>query len=129
MSTYRSFVTIFGVVAIGLGIALLASYASLQDQIDHHATRSRSDFDDLTTLEDRAQGYAITGDIAIVAGLAAGALGTYYLVRNHRRRVAVGLVPLPHGGGLVHSTVTGGAKVRKEEREWTTILLTLNESA
>ena len=44
--------------------------------------------------------------------------------------IAVGsLVDLIPYGGLVYSAVTGGAKVRKEEREWTTILLTLNESA
>jgi len=43
--------------------------------------------------------------------------------------IAVGsLIDLIPYGGLVYSTVTGGAKVRKEEREWTTILLTLNQS-
>jgi hypothetical protein len=38
----------------------------------------------------------------------------------------VDLIPY---GGLLHSAVTGGAKVRKEEREWTTILLKLNPAS
>jgi hypothetical protein len=43
--------------------------------------------------------------------------------------IAVGsLVDLIPYGGLVHSAVTGGARVRKEEREWTTILLALNQT-
>jgi hypothetical protein len=91
-----------GAVSFALGLALLASYASLQDQIDNHVTRNRSDFDDLTALEDRAQTYAIAGDIAVVVGLAAGGFGAYYLLRSSRRhRVAVVPMALAGGGGLV----------------------------
>ena len=91
-----------GAVSFALGLALLASYSSLQDQIDNHATRNRSDFDDLTALEDRAQTYAIAGDIAVVVGLAAGGVGVYYLLRSPRRhRVAVAPMVLGRGGGLV----------------------------
>jgi hypothetical protein len=97
-----------GGVSLALGVALLASYASLQSQIDNHATRNRADFDDLAALEDRASTYAITGDIAVVVGLAAGGLGAYFLVRNHRRhRMAVGLLPLARGAGLT-LTLSGG---------------------
>jgi hypothetical protein len=91
-----------GGASFALGLALLASYASLQDQIDNHTTRNRSDFDDLTALEDRAQTYAIAGDIAVVVGIAAGGLGAYYLLRGPRRhRVAVAPMALAGGGGLV----------------------------
>lgn len=97
-----------GGVSLALGVALLASYASLQSRIDNHATRNRADFDDLTALEDRASTYAITGDVAVVVGLAAGGLGVYYLLRTHRRhRMAVGLLPLAHGAGLT-LTLPGG---------------------
>lgn len=91
-----------GGVSLALGLALLASYASLQDQIDNHGTRNRSDFDDLTSLEDRAQTYAIAGDVAVIVGLAAGGLAAYYLLRSPRRhRVAVAPMALTGGGGLV----------------------------
>jgi hypothetical protein len=91
-----------GGVSFALGLALFASYASLQDQVDNHATRNRSDFDDLTALEDRAQTYAIAGDIAVVVGVVAGGLGAYYLLRSPRRhRVAVVPMALGRGGGLV----------------------------
>jgi hypothetical protein len=97
-----------GGVSLVLGISLLASYASLQNQIDNHPTHNRADFDDLTALEDRAASYAVAGDIAIVVGLAAGGLGTYYLVRNHRRhRMAVAPVPLAHGVGVT-LIISGG---------------------
>jgi hypothetical protein len=97
-----------GGVSLVLGISLLASYASLQDQIDNHATHNRADFDDLAALEDRASRYAIAGDIAVVVGLAAGGLGAYYLVRSHRRhRMTVALMPLAHGAGLT-LTMPGG---------------------
>jgi hypothetical protein len=91
-----------GGVSVALGLALIASYASLQDEIDNHVTRNRADFDELTALEDRAQTYAIAGDIAVVVGLAAGGLGAYYLLRSPRRhRVAVVPMALAGGGGVV----------------------------
>lgn len=97
-----------GGASLVLGIALLASYSSLQESIDGHATRNRNDFEELRALEDKAATYAIAGDIAVVVGLAAGGLGTYYLVRNHRRhRVAVTPMATARGAGLV-LTILGG---------------------
>jgi hypothetical protein len=97
-----------GGVALVLGIALWASYASLQDSIDRHATNTRGDFDDLIALEDRAGNYAIAGDVLVVAGLAAGAVGAYYLVKDHRRHhLAITAAPIPHGAGLT-LTIMGG---------------------
>jgi hypothetical protein len=99
-----------GAVSLALGVALWASYASLQSQIDDHDTDSRADFDDLTALEDRAATYAIAGDVAVVVGLAAGGLGAYYLIRHrrHRRhRVAVAPTAFAHGAGLT-LTIHGG---------------------
>jgi hypothetical protein len=92
--------TVGGGGALVLGLALLGSYASLQGRIDDHDTGNRDDFDDLTTLEDRAARYAIAGDVLVVAGLAAGSVGVYYLYRNHKRRVVVAPTPMGAGAGL-----------------------------
>jgi hypothetical protein len=89
-----------------LGLTLWVSYASVQDSIDHHATRTVGDFRDLTSLEDRAGTYAIAGDLFVIAGLVAGGLGGYLLYRDHRRH-AVTVAPAPVPGGAI-LVVTGG---------------------
>ncbi|HEX3757376.1 MAG TPA: hypothetical protein VHW23_01660 [Kofleriaceae bacterium] len=96
-----------GGVSIVLGIALWASYSSLQDSIDHHAIGTLADFQDLRALEDRAGNYAIAGDVFVVAGLVAGGIGSYLLYRDHQRRAVV-VAPAPAPGGGMMLTVTGG---------------------
>lgn len=97
-----------GGAALVLGIALWASYSSLQDSIDRHPTATRSDFDDLISLEDRASTRAIAGDCLVIAGLAAGGIGAYYLYRIHaRHQIAVTPAPIPNGAGLT-LTILGG---------------------
>jgi hypothetical protein len=95
-------------VALVLGIALWARYQGLQDSIDSHPTRTRGDFDDLLSLEDQAGSYAVAGDIFVVAGLAAGGVAAYYLVRDQRRNhIAITPAPIAHGAGLT-LTILGG---------------------
>ena len=97
-----------GALSLALGLALWASYSSLQQQIDNHAVRTPADFQDLHALEDSASNRAIGGDIFVVAGLVAGGIGAYYLVRDHRRHgviVAPAAVP---GGAAMTITWTGG---------------------
>jgi hypothetical protein len=97
-----------GGVALVLGLALWASYSSLQDSIDSHPTNNHSDFHDLQSLEDRAATYAIAGDFLVLAGLAAGGLGTYYLYRSYNQhRIAVTPAPIGNGAGLT-LTILGG---------------------
>lgn len=98
-----------GGVALVLGLALWGSYGSLQDKIDTHMTTTRRDFDDLKALEDRAATYAIAGDCLVLAGLAAGGLGAYYLYRSHQHRIAVTPAPVANGAGLTLTlTILGG---------------------
>ena len=92
--------------SLALGLALWVSYSSMQDSIDHHATRTGADFRDLTALEDRASTYAIAGDVFVIAGLVAGGLGGYLLYRDHQRH-AVTIAPAPVPGGMMLA-VTGG---------------------
>jgi len=102
--------TATGGVALAVGLALWSSYASQQDTIDAHATRDRTDFDDLVALEDRASRYAIGGDVLVATGVVAAGFGLYYLLRpdrNDRRGVAIAPVPLAHGAGLA-LTIAGG---------------------
>jgi hypothetical protein len=89
-----------------LGLALWVSYASVQDSIDHHATRTVADFQDLRSLEDRAASYAIAGDVFVIAGLIAGGIGGYLLYRDHRQH-AVAIAPAPAPGGALLA-LTGG---------------------
>lgn len=88
-----------------LGLALWVSFSSMQDSIDHHATRTPDDFRDLRALEDRASSYAIAGDVFVIAGLVTGGLGGYLLYRDRRRHMAIG--PAPARGGMMLA-VTGG---------------------
>jgi hypothetical protein len=96
-----------GGVGVALGLSLWASYASLQDQIDHHALRTLADFREVRSLEDSASTRAIAGDLCLVAGLIAGGFGAYFLVRDHRRAVVVAPAALP-GGGALTITLIGG---------------------
>ena len=96
-----------GGVALVLGLALWGSYSSLQDKIDTHVTTTRSDFDDLKALENRAATYAIAGDGLVLAGLAAGGLAAYYLYWKPNHRIAVTPVPIGNGAGLTF-TILGG---------------------
>jgi hypothetical protein len=97
-----------GGVAVVLGLALWASYSSVQDSIDTHKINTRADFDDLTALEDRAATYAIAGDLLVLAGLAAGGVGGYFLYRSqHEHRIAVTPAPIAGGAGLT-LTILGG---------------------
>jgi hypothetical protein len=89
-----------GGLTLVLGLALLASYASLQGSIDDHDTDDREDFDELRALEDRAASRAIAGDVLVVAGLAAGSVGVYYLYRNYKRHVVVTPTAMGSGAGL-----------------------------
>ncbi|HEY0190492.1 MAG TPA: hypothetical protein VGC42_05175 [Kofleriaceae bacterium] len=89
-------------VALVLGAALWSSCAGLQDQIDQHATRTRSELGDLIALEDRAQTRAALGNGLFVAGLAAGGVAAYFLLRDHHHHaVAIAPAPIAHGGGVV----------------------------
>ncbi len=102
-------ILVSGGVALGLGLALWGSYASLQSSIDDHPTRTRDDFDDLRDLEDRASTRALAGDLLVIAGLVTAGIGAYYLVRQDRRRRGVSLAPAPiaHGAGLTLTLVGG----------------------
>jgi hypothetical protein len=86
-----------GALVLVIGLALWASESSQQSQINDAPTNSPDDIKNLLALEDRASSYAWEGNIAIVLGLAAGGVGTYYLVKDHQMRATV--TPIDHGTG------------------------------
>lgn len=99
----------FGFVASGalvlvIGLALWASESGQQSQIDSAPISSPDDIKNLLALEDRASSYAWEGNIAVVLGLAAAGVGTYYLVKDHQLRATV--APVDHGTGA--AVVLGG---------------------
>ncbi|HEX7702288.1 MAG TPA: hypothetical protein VF403_16230 [Kofleriaceae bacterium] len=86
-----------GALVLVIGFALWASESSQQSQINDAPTNSSADIKNLLALEDRASSYAWEGNIAVVLGLAAGGVGTYYLVKDHQMRATV--TPIDHGTG------------------------------
>jgi hypothetical protein len=96
-----------GGAALIAGIALWFDERSLQDQINSHATNTLTDIQNLRSLEDRASTAATWGDVLVIAGIAAGGAGTYFLWRAHRGHVtAITPAPAEHGAGM--TLVVGG---------------------
>lgn len=83
-----------GGLGIAIGIALWASESSKQDEIDRAPTKTVTDLRHLQDLEDKAQTYAILGDVMIVAGLALGGVGGWILYKNHKTQESVVLTPV-----------------------------------
>lgn len=93
-----------GALVLVIGLALWASESGQQSQIDSAPISSPDDIKQLLALEAHASSYAWEGNIAVVLGLAAASVGTYYLVKDHQLRTSVTLVD--HGTGA--AAVLGG---------------------
>jgi hypothetical protein len=91
-----------GGVVFLIGLALWANASSKQDQIDSAPTRTSEQLVALRELEDRAQRYAIAGDVLVVGGLALGGYGAWLLYkdRKEQRRVVVTPAATPAGPGV-----------------------------
>lgn len=89
-----------GGVLLVIGLTVWLSESGLQTEIDHHSTNSPADFADLVDLEGRASTRATWGNILVIAGLAAGGVGGYYLWRDHEAHVVVAPQPLDHGAAV-----------------------------
>jgi hypothetical protein len=99
--TFGIALTAGGSLAVVLGLAFWASYASLQGSIDNHRIRTAADFEDLRALEDSASTRALAGDVFVIAGVIAGGVGGYLLVRDHRQRaIAIAPAPIARGTGV-----------------------------
>jgi hypothetical protein len=88
-----------GGAALLIGLALWASESSVQSQIDSAPTNTLADIQSLKSLEGTAEGYAWSGNVMVVIGLAAGGAATYYLWRDHQAHLTVTTMPADHGAG------------------------------
>ena len=91
-----------GGVFIIIGLALWASESSKQDEIDNAPTQTLSELRHLQDLEDKAQTYAIVGDLVLLGGLALGGIGGWMLYKDHQERsVVVTPAATPTGPAVV----------------------------
>jgi hypothetical protein len=98
---------IAGGAALVIGFALWASESSVQGQINASADNTLAQIQALQSLESTANGYAWGGNVMVIAGLAAGGVGAYYLWKDHKAHVtAVAVTPLDRGTGA--ALVVGG---------------------
>jgi hypothetical protein len=96
-----------GVLAVVIGLVFWNSASNKQDQIDAHPTANLSDINDLKSLEDEAASKALLGNIFFFAGVAAVAVGGYFLWKDHKNRSAV-VAPAPAENGTGMTLVLGG---------------------
>lgn len=91
-----------GGVVFLIGVALWANASSKQDQIDSAPTQTAQQLVALRDLEDKAQSYAIAGDLLVVAGLALGGYGAWVLYKDHKEQPKAVVVPTatPTGAGV-----------------------------
>lgn len=95
-----------GVIAAVIGFSLWASASSLDDQIEDHPRTTLAQFRDLTALEDRAGTRALWGNILVGVGVGLGAVGGWYLYKDHQNRNAT-LTPAPVEAGTGMTLVYG----------------------
>ena len=96
-----------GGVALVIGFALWANESSIQDQINTTPTPTTlNDVQSLKSLEDKASSYALWGNVLVIAGLAVGGTGAYYLWKDHKN-ATIAPVPVDHGTGA--ALVVGGS--------------------
>lgn len=96
-----------GVIAVVIGFSLWASASSMNDQIEDHPRTTLAQFQDLTELEDRAGTRALWGNLLVGVGVGLGAVGGWYLYKDHQNRGAT-LTPAPVEAGTGMTLVYGG---------------------
>lgn len=82
-----------GGVMLLIGIALWASASSTQDDIDAAPTMTGQQLVALRDLEDKAQKYALVGDLMVLGGLALGGYGAWVLYKDHKEKQSVVVTP------------------------------------
>jgi len=96
-----------GAAALIVGFALWATTSNLQTQIDATNPKTYQDILALKSKEDSANTDAWVGNALVVVGAAAGAVGAYYLWKDHKNgSTTVAPVPADQGTGM--TIVVGG---------------------
>lgn len=96
-----------GVISLVVGFSLWASASSLDDQIEDAPRNTLSQLQALHDLEDRAGSRALWGNILVGLGVGVGAVGGWYLYKDHQSRGAT-LTPVPAEAGTGATLVYGG---------------------
>jgi hypothetical protein len=97
-----------GGVMFLFGIVMWNRASHMQDDIDAHRDRTAADVQDLMNLEDEAANKALLGNIFVLCGLAVGAIGGYYLWKDHKNRTSATVAPTPVDSGTGMTLVLGG---------------------
>ncbi len=98
-----------GVIAAGgsvslIGLLFWAAASGTDSDIRNAPTKTPADFKNLTDLENKGDGEATIGNIFVVSGFVAAAIGGYFFWRDHRdhdaRHASITPVLFDHGGGI-----------------------------
>ncbi|MGE0871813.1 MAG: hypothetical protein AB7P03_24870 [Kofleriaceae bacterium] len=90
-----------GGFAVVIGLVLWSKTSNLQDDIDRSPDDTPDDLRRIASLEDKASGYAMWGNIMMLGGLALGGWGGWILYKDHQaRQVTVSPAPVAGGPGL-----------------------------
>jgi hypothetical protein len=96
-----------GVIVFVIGLAMWNSASNLQDDIDGHDDETAADIQALKDLEDEAGNKALIGNLLVFTGLAAAAVGGYFLWKDHKNR-SMTVTPAPAEAGTGMTLVLGG---------------------
>ncbi|MGE0548061.1 MAG: hypothetical protein AB7O24_06730 [Kofleriaceae bacterium] len=94
-------ITASGGFAVVIGLVLWSKTSNLQDDIDRARANTSRDLMRIASLEDKASGYALWGNVMMIGGLALGGWGGWILYKDHQaRQVTVSPTPIAGGPGV-----------------------------
>lgn len=98
-----------GVLLAAIGLALWSDVGGMQDEIDAAPRETLVQINALKELEDDAAGKAMWGNVLFVGGVAAIAVGGYFLWKDRKNREATTVTPAPAPDGTGMTFVLRGS--------------------
>ena len=95
-----------GAAMVTTGLLFWAGASGVQNDINNAPTKTKADLQHLKDLESKGDGYAAVGNLLVITGLAAGAVGTVFYIKDRSSASSTSVARLMpavfnHGAGLV----------------------------